>query len=313
MLRNRGKLDCLQGKSRYSADVHINLRLILNDLHRGNTIKRLVTTIRLAHGDSITPVYPYHAVQSPNPRWVLTSSSSQVTANRHALWFHLSHGAAQICCTAWARSNLNSKEITARGRESIWLCSLFISSALYYWYFKIRSLLVPRVIKLRFRDASVISHSICLEFAHRGEMLNLKWWAFRFWKTTKTLTGTWQFSFTGKRSATNAAFSACRAALPKQRCCYTLDLMRGWWNINSRNAKEKRMCFGRKLCVLVARAYGSGEEARRRTWQGEAAWTQLLPRSAAASASYESFAVDISQFASFSTRATYLENGSLGV
>lgn len=92
--------------------------------------------------------------------------------------------------TAWARSHLISKEITARGPERIWLCSLFIGSALHYWYFKIRSLLVPRVIKPKFRDASVISHPICLEeFAHRGEMLNLKWWAFRFWKTTKTLTG----------------------------------------------------------------------------------------------------------------------------
>lgn len=152
-----------------------------------------------------------------------------------ALWFHLTQGAvqAQISCTAWARSNLISKEITARGRESIWPCSLFIGSALYYWYFKIRSLLVPPVIKPKFRDASVISHSICLEeFAHRGEMLNLKWRAFWFLENNQNVDRKVpkRDSWASSESVLplDAAFPACWA-LPKQRASQSV-LLHTWPN-----------------------------------------------------------------------------------
>lgn len=56
-----------------------------------------------------------------------------------------------------------------------------------------------------------------------------------------------------------------------------------------------------------------GRRRKRRTWQRQAARPEMLPHIIAASVSYLGFIVDISQFASFSFRATYLENGSLGV
>lgn len=151
--------------------------------------------ILMAHRDLITSNYRYQTVQSQHPSvvnvikkphhckqtWMATHRSPKngfcpklskfhkLVFPLEALWclsgplcVLLTHGAAQaeISCTDWAKSNPIAEEITTR--ESILLCSLFISNGVYYWYFKIRFLFLPKVIKPKFRESSIISHCICL-------------------------------------------------------------------------------------------------------------------------------------------------------